>query len=610
MVGESTQGASAAQTRRWRIAPGVGLFLLLLGGAMWAAAQVPTPKTLRIVFQSPEASFDPGSVSDEVSISVTENIIEPLLRYDYLASPARLVPNTAERLPEVSDGGLTYTFRVRKGIFFTPDPAFKAKPRELLAGDYAYSIRRHFDPKLKSPSLWLFAGKIVGADATREAAQKSGRYDYDAPVAGLETPDRHTLRIRLTRPDRNFAQVFAMAVSGALAREVVEHYGQDIGGHPVGTGPFVLKDYRRASKIVLEANPQFREVRFAADANLDPERQTIARRLHGQRLPLVQRVEVVIIEESQSRWLAFLNGEIDVLPLPRDLAEVAHKNGKLNPELAGKGIRLQAHPVPNVYFFFFNMDDPVVGGYAPEKIGLRRAIALAYDTDEAVRQLFKGEAIPAQQIIPADVYGHDPKAQLNAARFNPAEARALLDRFGYRDRDGDGYRELPDGRPMVLERASVTSAEARQADEFWKRSMDAIGIRLSFRKDKLPELRKLHRAGKIQLMSEGWNADYPDGENFMQLLYGPNAGQENAARFKLPEFDRLYEETRNLPDSPERLAKLRRMTELVIAYAPWRLTHHLTEHDLVQPWVANYRKHAFQASSWIYADIDGSKRKP
>jgi ABC-type transport system substrate-binding protein len=582
----------------------------VMGGGGEVLAQAPAPKTLRLVFPSPEASFDPGSVSDEVSISITENIIEPLLRYDYLARPAKLIPNTAESLPEVSADGRTYTFRVQKGIHFTPDPVFRGKPRELVAVDYAYTIRRHFDPKLKSPSLWLFAGKIVGADAAREGAQKSGHYDYDAPVSGLETPDRYTLRLRLAQPDRNFAQVFAMAISGAMAREAVEFYGQDIGGHPIGTGPFVLKDYRRANKIVLEANPRFRELRFVGDPGGDKARQVIAEKLQGKRLPLVQRVEVAIIEEPQSRWLAFLNGEIDVLPLPRDLAELAHRQGKLSPELAARGVRLQVHPVPNVYFSFFNMDDPVVGGYTPEKIALRRAIGLAYDTDDAIRQLFKGEAIPARQIIPEDVYGHDAKAQLNATRFNPAEARALLDRFGYRDRDGDGYRELPDGKPLVLERASVTSTEARQADEFWKRSMDAIGIRLSFRKDKLPELRKLHRAGKIQVMSEGWNADYPDGENFLQLLYGPNAGQENAARFKLAEFDKLYEETRNLPDSPERLAKFRRMTELVIAYAPWRLTHHLTEHDLVQPWVVNYLKHSFQASSWIYTDIDPSKRRP
>lgn len=588
-----------------------GLFAALLTISSVAVGQSESSggKTLRMVFQSPEASFDPAAVSDEVSISIIENIIEPLLRYDYLARPAKLIPNTAEALPEVGDGGLSYTFRLRKGVYFTPDPAFQGKPRELTAADYAFSLRRHFDPKNRSPSLWLFAGKIAGADALREAAQKTGRYDYDAPLEGLTTPDRYTLRIRLTRPDRNFAHVFAMAISGAVSREVVELYGVDLGGHPVGTGPFVLREYRRQNKVVLEANPQFREMRFHAEPGPDAERQALAKRMQGKRLPLVQRVEVSIIEEAQSRWLAFLAGEIDVLPLPRDLAELAHRGGKLMPDLAARGVHLQAHPVPNVYFFFFNMEDSLVGGYTPEKIALRRAIGLAYDTEEAIRQLFKGEAVAAQQIVPLDVYGHDPKAQLGAGRFRLTEARALLDRFGYRDRDGDGYRELPDGKPLVIERASVTSSEARYVDEFWKRSMDAIGIRLSFRKDKLPELRKLHRAGKIQLMSEGWNADYPDGENFMQLLYGPNAGQENAARFKLPEFDRLYEETRNLSDSPERLAKFRRMTELVIAYAPWRLTHHLQEKDLVQPWVENYHKHSFQASSWIYADINPAKRR-
>jgi ABC-type transport system substrate-binding protein len=206
------------------------------------------------------------------------------------------------------------------------------------------------------------------------------------------------------------------------------------------------------------------------------------------------------------------------------------------------------------------------------------------------------------------VVGHDPNADFDATRYNLREANALLDRFGYRDRDGDGYRELPDGSPLVINRASVTSTEGREGDEFWKRAMDAIGIRIQFRKDKLPELRKLHRAGKIQLMNEGWNADYPDGENFMQLLYGPNAGQENAARFRLPEFDRLYEETRKLAPSPERNAKFRRMTELVVAYAPWRLTHHLVEHDLVQPWVQGYYKHSFQASSWLYVDVDMNRR--
>jgi ABC-type transport system substrate-binding protein len=141
-------------------------------------------------------------------------------------------------------------------------------------------------------------------------------------------------------------------------------------------------------------------------------------------------------------------------------------------------------------------------------------------------------------------------------------------RFGYKDRDGDWYRETPDGKPLVLERWSAPTSMARQEDEQWKKNMDAIGLRIGFKKDRLQELRKMARQGRIPMRTDGWNADYPDAENFMQVLYGPNVGQENHARFRLPEFDRLHEAAYRLPDSPERTRLFDRMTELVLAYAP------------------------------------------
>src|SRR5581483_121541 len=150
-----------------------------------------------------------------------------------------------------------------------------------------------------------------------------------------------------------------------------------------------------------------------------------------------------------------------------------------------------------------------------------------------------------------------------AQRYDPVAARALLDSFGYKDRDGDGYRERPDGSPLVLERWSNPTSTQRQEDELWKKNIDAIGIRLVIKKDRVPDLRLMMRQGKIPLRVAGWNADYPDAENFMQLLYGPNAGQENSARFRLPEFDRLYGEARKLPDSSERTRLFDRMSQLV-----------------------------------------------
>jgi len=215
-------------------------------------------RTLRITFQVAETGFDPVKVSDYYSGTVIESIFDPLLTYDYLARPAKLVPNTAESLPQITDNGKTYTLKLRKGIYFASDPAFKGKRRELTAEDYAHSIKRFFDPKNRSPYAFLFEGKIVGLDELGARAKKTDRFDYEATVPGLEVPDRYTLRIRLRETDFNFSHILAFPLTGAVAREAIEAYGEDINSHPVGTGPYLLKKYTRSSKITLEANPGYR----------------------------------------------------------------------------------------------------------------------------------------------------------------------------------------------------------------------------------------------------------------------------------------------------------------------------------------------------------------
>jgi ABC-type transport system substrate-binding protein len=339
-----------------------------------------------------------------------------------------------------------------------------------------------------------------------------------------------------------------------------------------------------------------------------PELQPIARALAGKKLPLVGRIDIAIIEEGNPVWLAFANRELDLLTaIPASLVDRALVNGKLRPELAGQGIRHQALLRPNTRWAYFNMEDPVVGGYTPEKVALRRAISMGFDNDEYVRVLLKGRAVPAYGPIPAHVAGHDSALRTDAQRYDPDAARALLDRFGYKDRGGDGYRETPAGAPLVVERWSAPTSFARQEDELWKKNMDAIGIRMAFRHDRMQEMRKMARLGRIPTRTDGWNADYPDGENFMQLLYGPNVGQENHARFRLSEFDRLYDAARALPDSPERTKLFDRMTELVVAYAPWRLMEHRIEDHLQHPWVRNYEPHPVRFVLWRYLDVDSSR---
>lgn len=570
-------------------------------------------KVVRHAFRVAETSFDPARESDRYSAFIIEALFESLLTYDYLARPVKLVPGAAESMPQVADDGATYTFRVRKGVYFADDPVFKGAKRELTAQDFAYSIRRMYDPKLRSPNLYIFEGKIIGADEVMLQAKKTGKYDYDAPIAGLEVLDRYTLRIRLKQPDYNFQYVMAMPLAVAMAREVVEHYGEDARSHPVGTGPFMLKEWRRSSKIVLEANPNYREEYFAGSKGQTAEDAAIVANLEGKRLPIVGRIEVVIIEEPQPRWLAFANKELDYIEdLPNEFVNIVAPNGKLAPNLAKQGVYMQREPQLEITITaFYNMRDPVIGGYTPEKVALRRAMNLGYNQAEEVMIARKGQALAAESPIPPGAAGYDADFRSIAKVYDPARAKALLDLFGYVDRDGDGYRELPDGQPLVLEFGSPPTSDFREYDQVWKKSMDAIGINIRFKKARWPDLNKESKASKLQVGSFlAWHADYPDGDNFLQLLYGPNSSpQSNAANFALPAFDRLYERARRMPDSPERTLLYQQMTKLVLAYAPWRLGVHRVQTHLSQPWLLNYKKHPIMHQGWKYLDVDMEKKR-
>ena len=592
-----------------RFSRALALLVLLCAVPATRALAADPAKILHIAFPIAETSFDPAFASDAASDSIIDNVFDTMLDYDYLARPVRLVPRALEAMPAVEDGGRTYVCKVRRGIFFTPDPAFKGKRRELTAADFAYGIERILDPAVKSPWLWMFEGKIVGGDEARARAMKTGHFDYDRPLAGLEVVDRYTLRIHLTTPDLRFPYALAVPNVAAQAREVVEAYGNDIGAHPVGTGPYMLGEYRRSTRIVLVANPGFRETTYRPAGPIPAASQPVAAALEGKKLPLAGRIEISVIEEGQARWLAFLKGEVDTLDsIPVDFVDQALDDGKLKPALAARGIVHDILIRPNTYWTYFNMKDPVVGGYTPAKIALRRAIAMGYDVGSLIRVLLKGRAIPANGPIPPDIAGYDPALKTKAQIYDPAAARALLDHFGYKDIDGDGYREMPDGKPLTIVRWSTPDSGSRQGDELWKRNMDAIGIRMVFRQDRVPELRKMARLGKIQTRGDGWNADYPDAENFMQLLYGPNGAQENNAQFDLPEFNRLFEQARSLPDSRQRTQLFDRMTQIAIAYAPWRLTFHLIADSLRQPWIGNFVPHPIRSDSWEYLDVDPALR--
>jgi ABC-type transport system substrate-binding protein len=559
-------------------------------------------KTLHVLIPNGEAGIDPATAFEANTGSLVETVFDSLLQYQYLARPLKLQPNLTTAMPDVSADGLTVTMHLQPGILFSPDPAFKGKPRELVAADVVYSFKRLYDPALRSPWLFLLEGKLVG-----DAALKK-KFNVDTPIAGLQAPDRYTLVLRLNQPDRNLPFVLAMPALSMVAREVIEAYPHDAGSHPVGTGPFRIASWQRSNQIVLEASPTFRRVVFDESSSADPASRAIAAALKGKTLPLIGRIDIKVIEEHQTQMLGLLNGDFDyVQNSPPQLSEMILADGKLKPALQDAGATLTLFPLLQINYMWMNMQDPVIGGYTPEKIALRRAIDFGYDRAEDIRLLDKGLALPAQSPVPPNVLGYDAALRTNA-HYDPAMARALLDRFGYKDRDGDGFRELPDGAPLTLTMHSTANTKGRLRDELWHRSLTAIGIRVVFKSDKYSEIIKASRLGKVQMYEFGWVADYPDGENFLQLLYGPNIGVSNDARFDLPAYNRLFEQSQKLPDSPERTRLYDDMAQLVAGYAPWILRTNPLSVDVRHRWVRNYLRHPVTLTTWRYLDLDGAPR--
>ena len=578
------------------------------------APEAADAKVLRYAFQIAETGFDPPQLSDLYSRTITAHIFEALYHYDHLARPVKLKPLTAAAMPEVSEDFRTWTIRLKPGIFFADDPAFKGRKRELVAQDYVYSFKRFADPALKSPG-WssLEDAGIVGLKALREQALKGKQaFDYDREIEGLRALDRYTLQLRLEqgRPHLLQALLTGSDLYGAVAREVIEHYPGKAMEHPVGTGPFRLDAWRRSSKMVLVRNPSYRERFYDAEpAPDDAEGQALLARFKGRRIPMVDRVEIAVIEENQPRWLSFLANEQDFIErVPADFITQAMPNGHVAPNLAKRGIKGLRIVGPESTMTVFNMDDPVVGGYTPDKIALRRAISLAIDVDREIRLVRRGQGIPAQSPVVPHTTGYEAQFKSSMGEFDPARAMALLDIHGYVDKDGDGWRELPDGSPLTLTRLTQPDNASRQLDEILQKNLAAIGLRIEFKAAKWPENLKSARGGKFQMWGVGSMADKPDAQSALQRLYGPATGGQNLSRFKLPAFDRIYERMQALPDGPERLALIHEAKRIAATYLPYRNHVHRLLTDMAHPWMIGYRRALFWQDWWHYVDVDMSQK--
>ena len=594
--------------KRWGLGILAGSILLSSSVSSFAQSPADPKKVLRYVFPVAETGFDPAGVHDLYSAHVNGSIFETLFTYDYLASPAKLVPRTAVALPEVSADGLTYTIRLQKGIYFAADPVFKGKKRELTSADYVYTFKRLLDPSLRSPNSWLLDGRILGIDTLLKQAQKTGKFNYDQSVAGLQTPDRYTLVIRLTSPDQNFPMLLAHQPAGAVAREVIEKYRDKAGfvmGHPIGTGPYMLSRWTPGSRIILKANPDFRSFVWNFKAST-PEDQKIVKAMQGKKMPQIGVIDIQVMEEGQSRWLSFIKDEVDLFALDGELTVQALQDGKLKPELVKKGVQLSRITDPSIDYHYWNMQNPVVGGLSKDKIALRRAMAMAFSADNYINILQKGDSQKLQAPIPSGVVGYDPNYR-SSIPYSVKAANLLLDRYHYKVA-ADGWRTQPNGKPLVIEMTlSGNNLRSQQQAEFWKKTLDSIKIRMTTKSMPFAEALKLEKQCKTMFKASAWIADYPDADNFMQLFYGKNIKITNNGCVKIPEYDRLYEQAQKMTPSPERDAIYAKMSRLLEVYMPVQVIGARYRNILAQPRVIGFKKHPILPAEWMYIDIDLKK---
>ena len=560
-------------------------------------------KVVRFSFPVAESGFDPQTAHDLYSSTVIDGIFDTVLTYDYLARPSKLVPRLLTEMPTIEDEGKLYTLKLKHGQYFAPNEAFGGKKRELTAADIAYTFKRNYDDSIKPVWRFLIAGKIVGLDDWYERSKKTGKLDWDQPVAGLEIVDPYTLKIRLTKTDYNFGYVLAHVGNGVVAREAIEKYPNDAQSHPVGSGPYYLKEWVRGQRMVLEKNPNWQGGKWNFKASgKDPYDEVIVKEMSGKPIAVIDRVEIYVIEEEQSRWLAFKNQQLDLINIPSSFIKQALPGGKLAPDLAAQGMRLQQALDPEYTYTYFQWRDPVWGGPELHKIALRRAAAYGLNRDEEIEVIRKGTAKRAEFIIPEGVAGHQANYK-SPISYNPALANALLDRFGYK-KGADGFRMTPDGKPLVFKYTSTPTALEREFDELYRKNMEAIGIRYESEKEKFADSIKREKRCQITIRGAAWIADYPDGDNFTQLLYSKNIGESNNGCYSSPMYDKLYEQSTQLPDGPERDRVYLEMQKQFEADTPWVLGVTRYRNQLINPWIVGYKKHPVLLAEWLYYDVN------
>lgn len=602
------------------------------------------------VYGSKIKSMDPATCGDTSSSSIQNNFYEGLYTYSFLLRPIEVVPRLAKAMPTVSDDGLTYTIPIRKGVYYSRNPCFGFEDdgttpatRTVTAEDFVLAFKRVADPHITtSLSYAMIAGRIEGLEEYREQSEpyypgEFQRYDK-LSISGIRALDEHTLEIKLLKPYPQFLYVLAMHNYAPIPREVIDYHlaTYEVDGKRValpmnmrdpeirerqavvGTGPYLLTEWIRGGKIVMERNPMFREETYpSAEELLAVTGDTPAARAHietlkeqgllddaGKRLPLVDVRDLTFIAETNTGWMMFEHKQRDVAGIPAEVYDTVISPDKgLLDAWAKKGVRLEKYNPPVIYWYAFNNEDK----YLRNK-SLRQALCLCFNVEQHIEVIVNGRGIRAVNTIPRSFKawkqaGPSPYARLDVdlAKEKLAQAVKELRAEGTLGPD----EPLP---PLTLDMGDTQTH--RRMGEFAQSQFDKIGVKLNVNTNDWPTLQKKVHNKQAQIYSMGWAADYPDAENFLQLYYSPNIRKgTNNCNYSNPEFDALFEQASTMMDEQQRIALYVKMIRMLNEDCPVLLLSEPISYVLYYKWVHNLYPHPVGSGYGKYTRIDTDLRR-
>jgi ABC-type transport system substrate-binding protein len=593
--------------------------------------------TLFSAFSAPPKTLDPVKSYSSNEWVFLGNIVEPPLQYHYLKRPYVLEPLILTAMPQVTyiqaEDVSEYTLHLRDDIAYAPNAAFNGKKRFVTAADLAYAIARMSDRRNGSPILDIMLPLIVGMDEqvkTVSALPKSDPWrDYRGlQPSGVQVIDEHTLTIRLHGVYPPFMYWLAMPFFAPIPWEVDQHYAQagmkannqSWDWQPVGSGAYYLSENNPNQRMVLQRNPNFHSDSYPSEASAEIPKTLLADA--GKKLPFIDRIVFALEKESVPYWAKFLQGYYDASGVSSevfDQAIVLDSQGQLNltPSMREKGMHLLANVATSSSYMGFNMRDPIIGQSNPKARWLRQAISIAVDYEEDVAIFQNGRGVVAQGPIPPGIAGASTDCnpvthheQMGKCVRRPlSDAKALMIKAGY----PDGI-DPTTGKGLVLYYDTVSTGADDKAQLDWMRKQFAkLGIQLVIRSSDYNRFQEKMMAGNAQIFTWGWNADYPDAENFLFLLYGPNAkadkGGENASNYANPTVDGLYQRISRIEDSPERRALIAQAVAILREDAPWIWGFHPQNVSLFHGWVGNVYPNLMANNTLKYRKLEIATRK-